>query len=339
MVDSVDTENAYARNLAAAHFASPEAFSRNRSKPPAILGPGSTGIGAGLRPQPIRSIQRPDATAKPASEPVHKPSPRADVQVQANEPETTLVVRRRKTPPEPTPLGASPTETLVMRERKIPKAAVDDHGDVVPTDHIATLPGAGGAVDPYSETQVSIQARKTQPPVKPTDHIATLPGAGRVDGFAETQIGIDMNDMPNVSVRRALPPEEKATETDGLERVTKSERTEVVRRRRLHPDTVDPESGDVLPTDHVVTAPGLAGLSSSPVERTMPRIDMKAGVVPEPIAHGETVPIERSLDTQGDVQDDGQDPESTMVVRKRKSVEETPESTMVVRKRKTPRGN
>lgn len=47
-----------------------------------------------------------------------------------------------------------------------------------------------------------------------------------------------------------------------------SERTEIVRERKLHPDAVDPDTGRVLPTDHVPTAPGMAGISADPGERT-----------------------------------------------------------------------
>ncbi len=346
---TVDTESAYARNLAAAHFASPEAFSRNRNKPPAILGPGATGIGAGLRPQPIKSIQRPAAAEESKSEPAAEAEmPRirekqAPIQLEANDLETTLVVRRRKAGAlrgnAPAPLEGAPTETLVMRERKIPKEAINDRGEVVPTDHIVTAPGTAGMEKRELGSQHH-NSRSLQAPVPPTDHVATLPGAGggKVDPTGETLVGLDARPMPNVSVRKpgeVLPTDHVGTApgTAGLQRVTKSERTEVIRRRRLHPDAVDPESGDVLPTDHVVTAPGMAGLSAPSSDRTMPRIDVRNRSLhaPDPMAHGETIPIERSAAL-------GEAPASRLAGEERKTPEkEGPESTMVVRKRKTPR--
>lgn len=340
---TVDTESAYARNLAAAHFASPEAFSRNRNKPPAILGPGATGVGVGLRPQPVKSIQRPGAEAHvdpaPTTDSPNVPQP--------NEPETTLVVRRRtgagsahSETVAPTPLDGSPTETLVMRERRIPKDAINDRGEVVPTDHIVTAPGTAGMEKKAATATRKRGAHSLQEPVPPTDHVATLPGAGgKVNPTEATLVGIDARPMPNVSVRK--PGEVKPTDhvgtapgAAGLERVTKSERTEVVRQRRLHPDAVDPESGDVLPTDHVVTAPGMAGLDRGVSDRTMPRIDVRGRSLhgPDPMAHGETIPIDRSPSAE-------HAPESTDVVRERETPieQEAPDTTMVVRKRKTPR--
>ncbi|MEO1481225.1 MAG: hypothetical protein AAFU77_03910 [Myxococcota bacterium] len=240
---TMDTESAFDRNMSAAHFASPEAFSRNRSKPPPVLGPGGA-----ISPVGARSIQRPGQTspnreAKPASNSEPRPAP-----LSGGTDETTLVVRARKTPRE-----TEPAETQVIRARKIPKDAIGADGSVQPTDHIETLPGAGGRVDPNERTSPGVAAlppsetlvireRKTprdaiapqrkEEPVEPTDHVATAPGMA------------------------------------GLERITTTERTEVVRRRRLHPDSVDPNTGDVLPTDHVVTAPGMAGLSANPAEQT-----------------------------------------------------------------------
>ena len=51
---ALNTETAYAQNLAAAHFASPEAFSRKRSKAPPVLGPGAEAL-PGPRPTPTRA--------------------------------------------------------------------------------------------------------------------------------------------------------------------------------------------------------------------------------------------------------------------------------------------
>ncbi|MEL6548290.1 MAG: hypothetical protein AAFQ82_26945, partial [Myxococcota bacterium] len=122
---------------------------------------------------------------------------------------------------------------------KIPRDAVDEDGSVLPTDHIETLPGHG-QVDPYSQTSPGFSADSlsetqpiarakapTQEPVEPTDDVATAPGMA----------GLNANP---------------------------TERTQVVRRRRIHPDSVDPDTGNVLPTDHVATAPGMAGLDSDP---------------------------------------------------------------------------
>ncbi|MEM6732941.1 MAG: hypothetical protein AAF658_15400, partial [Myxococcota bacterium] len=134
-VDSIDTEGAYARNLAAAHFASPEAFSRNRSRPPTVLGPGSSGMGAGLRPSPIRSIQRPGQPASPtelSEQPTQTMVGENASPAEMKRDETTLVVRQRKTARD---AGDAPSgirqETLVVRARKIPQAAVNDQGEVV----------------------------------------------------------------------------------------------------------------------------------------------------------------------------------------------------------------
>lgn len=318
--NTVDTESAFDRNMSAAHFASPEAFSRNRSKPPPVLGPGGA-----IAPGGGRSIQRPgQPVAKAPAQP--SPSPMG-----GETSETTLVVRTRKTP-----LDAEPSETQVIRTRRIPRDAIGEDGSVQPTDHIKTLPGAGGRVDPNERT--SPGAIEKMPPsetlivrerkiprdaigddgsVQPTDHIETLPGAGgAVDPYERTSPGnlpVDLSTTQPIERPKkalALPSNVRVKEapqvepTDhmvtapgmaGLSRVTTTERTEVVRHRRLHPDSVDPNTGDVLPTDHVVTAPGMAGLNADPSEQTQV--------------------LSRAKKAQAPAE---QSPEETMVVRKRK---------------------
>ncbi|MEO1170763.1 MAG: hypothetical protein AAFX94_01765 [Myxococcota bacterium] len=87
--------------------------------------------------------------------------------------------------------------------------------------------------------------------VLPTDDVETTPGTfGQIDPNEQTSPGFGSHQPAQ------------------MEHVP-SERTEVIRQRRIHPDTVDPETGAVWPTDHVPTAPGLAGLSTDPEEPTM----------------------------------------------------------------------
>lgn len=274
-----NTETAYAQNLAAAHFASPEAFSRNRSKAPPVLGPGTEAL-PGPRPTPTRA---PSGSATGARTGAARTFETA-------QPETTLVIRQRNVPrdaqaqqdaeakpadteaptPQPAARELTPVKPLSAPPANIPRQALGEDGRIVPTDHVATTPGALGRVSADEKTYVgrslalpaNVSVRDPDQAV-PTDHIATAPGMA------------------------------------GLGRVTTTERTQVVRHRKIHPDSVDPDTGNVLPTDHVVTAPGMAGMSSDSDERTQARI---------------TIPTRPPMP---DADPHASDPDSTWVVRKR----------------------
>lgn len=276
---ALNTETAYAQNLAAAHFASPEAFSRKRSKAPPVLGPGAEAL-PGPRPTPTRAPSGQATGARTG----------AARTFETTQPETTLVIRQRSLPrdapaphdaeagatrreaprPQPAARELTPVKPLNAAPANIPRQALGEDGQVVPTDHVATTPGTLGRVSADEKTYVgrslalpaNVSVRDPDQAV-PTDHIATAPGMA------------------------------------GLGRVTTTERTQVVRHRKIHPDSVDPDTGNVLPTDHVVTAPGMAGISSDSDERTQARITMPT----RPSAHEAEPPAS--------------DPDSTWVVRKR----------------------